>query len=458
VVKDIQFRLNFRTENVFRKSFYRENLTYFVFNEDDKLKRLLQICMRTQGSGIVYVRSRRKTQEIADFLTKNNIFADFYHAGLDFQQREKKQTDWMKDKTRIIVATNAFGMGIDKSDVRFVVHIDIPDNLEAYFQEAGRAGRDEKQSYAILLCESSDIEELNKQFDASYPPIETIRDVYQALCNYFQIPLGNGEGATFDFDIQDFTHKYKFSSWIVFNSLNFIERAGFISISDAVNNSSKLHIPLSREDLYRFQVANVKYDNFVKLLLRSYSGLFSMFVSIDEKELARRANLSVTIIEQTLLQLSNKQIIIYQPQTENPQLTFVQSRVETRHLSFSQQVYNDRKKTAQSRLNTVIHYATTHTKCRNKLLLEYFNEIQPIRCGKCDVCLRRSEEDLTQAEFDALQKKILSILEKEHLDIDNLVKKLHYPESKILQVTRWLLDNEVIDKEMDRLRVGKRRK
>jgi ATP-dependent DNA helicase RecQ len=456
VVKDIQFRLNFRAENVFRKSFNRENLTYFVFKEDDKLKRLLQICLRTQGCGIVYVRSRRKTQEISDFLVKNNIPADFYHAGLDFQTREKKQNDWMKDKTRIIVATNAFGMGIDKSDVRFVVHIDIPDNLEAYFQEAGRAGRDEKQSYAILLYENADIDELNRQFEASFPPIETIKNVYQALCNYFQIPLGNGEGAIFDFDIQDFRHKYKFDSWIVFNSLKFIERAGFISVSDAVNNSSKVHIPLSREDLYRFQVANMKYDNFIKLLLRSYTGLFSLFVSIDENELARRANLSVDIIKQTLIQLSNKEVIIYQPQTENPQLTFVQSRVETRHLSFSQQVYNDRKKTAQTRLKTVIHYASSYTKCRNKLLLEYFNEKHSIRCGKCDVCLRRSEEELSLEEFDILQKNILSLLEKENLNIDNLVKKLYYPEPKIIQVVRWLLDNEVVEKEIDKLVLNKK--
>ena len=451
VVKDIQFRLGFRAENVFRKSFYRENLTYYVFKEDDKLKRLLQISMRTPGSGIVYVRSRRKTQEIANFLVRNTISADFYHAGLTFQEREKKQNDWMKDKTRIIVATNAFGMGIDKPDVRFVVHVDIPDNLEAYFQEAGRAGRDEKRAYAILLYENADIEELYKQFEASYPPIETIRNVYQALCNYFQIPLGNGEGAIFNFDIQDFKQKYKFNSWIVFNSLNFIERAGFIAINDAVNNTSKVYIPLSREDLYRFQVANEKYDNFIKLLLRSYSGLFSSFVSIDEKELARRANVSVAIIVQTLTQLSNKQAIIYQPQTENPQLIFLQGRVEIRHLSFSQQVYNDRKKIAQTRLDRIIHYASTDTKCRNKLLLEYFNENQPLRCGKCDVCLHRNEKELTPKEFDALQETILALLEKERLDVHDIIKKIRYPEAKIIQVVRWLLDNEVIDKEQDKL-------
>jgi len=451
VVKDIQFRLDFRSENVFRKSFYRENLTYYVFNEEDKLKRLLQIITRTDGTGIVYVRSRRKTKEISDFLVRNNISSDFYHAGLDVKTREVKQNNWTSNKTRIIVATNAFGMGIDKPDVRFVVHTDIPDNLEAYFQEAGRGGRDEKRAYAILLYEEDDIAKLYKNFDDSYPPIETIRNVYQALCNFFQIPIGNGEGATFDFDIQKFRQNYNFTSLVVFNSLAFIERAGFISLSDAVNNTSKIHISLSREDLYRFQVANEKYDNFIKLLLRSYSGLFSFFVPIEERELARRANLPTNIIEETLAQLAKRQIILYQPQTENPRLTFLQNRVEIRHLFFSKEVYNDRKKVAQNRLDSVVNYVTSNTKCRNKLLLEYFDEKQSIRCGKCDVCLRRNKEEISQEEFDGLQKSILFLLEKENLDIDSLVKKLRYPEVKIIQVVRWLLDNELIGKDMSKL-------
>ena len=453
VIKDIQFRLNFRTENVFRKSFYRENLTYYVFKEEDKRKRLLQIITRTPGSGIIYVRSRRQTKEIADFLIKNNISADFYHAGLDMKTREEKQTAWTSNKKRIIVATNAFGMGIDKPDVRFVVHVDIPDNVEAYFQEAGRGGRDEKRSYAILLYEEKDMLKLQENFDNSYPPIETIRNVYQALCNFFQIPVGNGEGATFNFDIHGFRQQYKFTSLVVFNSLTFIEHAGFISLNDAVNNCSKVHIPLSREELYRFQVSNEKYDNFIKLLLRSYSGLLTLFVPIQEKELAQRSGLSLSLVVETLTQLAKKQVIIYQPQTENPQITFVQNRVETRHLCFSQQVYNDRKNVAQKRLDAVMHYVTTSTKCRSKLLLEYFDEKQSIRCGKCDVCLRKNREELSAEEFDGLQKSIQFLLEKEDLEIDTLVKQLRYPETKIIQVVRWLLDNGQIEKDMNTLKL-----
>jgi ATP-dependent DNA helicase RecQ len=454
VVKDIQFRLNFRTENVFRKSFHRENLTYFVFKEENKLRRLLQIVNKTQGSGIIYVRNRRKTKEIADFLNRNKVSADFYHAGLEFEQREDIQNKWKSNKKRIIVATNAFGMGIDKPDVRFVVHVDIPDNLEAYFQEAGRAGRDEKQSYSVLLYEDADITDIYKNFEESYPPLETIRNIYQSLCNHFQIPVGNGEGSVFDFDMQGFTQKYKFISTIAFNSLKFIERAGFISMSDAIHNLSKIHIPLSREDLYRFQVENEKYDNFIKLLLRSYSGLFSLFASIREKELAKRSGLSLEIVKEVLNQLANKQVIIYQPQTENPQLTFLQSRIETRHLSFSQEVYNDRKKAAQNRLDAVVQYVTSNTECRNKLLLTYFNEDNSLPCQKCDVCLKRNRADvLTRKEFEDLQKNILLLLEKENMEIDTLSEKLDYSEEKIIKVVRWLLDNELIYKEMNQLQI-----
>ena len=455
VIKDIQFRLNFRNENVFRKSFYRENLNYYVFKEEDKQKRLLQIITRTPGTGIVYVRNRRKTKEIADFLNKNNISADYYHAGLTFEEREKKQNSWKSSKTRIIVATNAFGMGIDKPDVRFVVHVDIPDNLEAYFQEAGRGGRDEKRAYAILLYENVDITELYRNFEASFPPVETIRNVYQALCNFFQIPMGTGEGASFDFDLYSFAREYKFDTSVVFNSLAFIERAGFIAMTDAIKNHSKIYIPLSREDLYRFQVANEKYDNFIKLLLRSYSGLFSSFVAIQEKTLAQRSGISLETIQQALSQLANKQVILYQPQTENPQLMFVQNRVESRHLLFSQQVYDDRKKIAQNRLDSVVDYVTDAAKCRSSALLDYFNEKQSVSCGKCDVCLRQNKKEFNSEEFIGLRKTVVSLLENENLSIDNLAKKLHCSEEKIAKVARWLLDNKDVYKENDDLILNK---
>jgi ATP-dependent DNA helicase RecQ len=457
VVKDIQLRLNFKEENVFRKSFYRENLTYFVFKEENKLNRLLQIVSRTPGSGIIYVRRRRKTKELAEFLQRNKISADFYHAGLTIKEREEKQNRWKTNKVKVIVATNAFGMGIDKPDVRFVVHTDIPDNVEAYFQEAGRGGRDEKQAYAILLYEENDIMTLHKNFEDAYPPLETIRNVYQALCNFFQIPMGNGEGASYDFDVYRFIKEYKFNPLIVYNSLAFIERAGFVSMTEAVNISSKIHIPLSREDLYRFQVENEKYDNFIKLLLRTYGGLLSLFVSVEEKQLSANSGIPLPVVIDVLKQLDSKQVIIYQPKTENPRLTFLQNRIESKHLSFSQQVYDDRKKTGQKRLETTVHYVTSCKKCRSQLLLEYFGEEQTIRCGKCDACLRQNREELKKKEFDLLQENILHLLQKEDLTTHELLQKLHYPEKKLIQVIRWLLDSKIIDIKNDKLCVRKKK-
>jgi ATP-dependent DNA helicase RecQ len=451
VIKDIQFRLNFKEENVFRKSFYRHNLTYFVFKEENKFKRLLQIVSRTQGSGIVYVRSRRKTKEVADFFKRNNIAADFYHAGLTMKEREEKQNHWKTNKIKVIVATNAFGMGIDKSDVRFVVHADIPDSLEAYFQEAGRGGRDEKQAYAILLYEDNDIINLHQNFENSYPPLEVIRDVYQALCNFFQIPVGNGAGASFDFDVYRFTQYYKFKMLVVFNSLTFIERAGFISMTEAANNSSKIHIPLTRDDLYRFQVENEKYDNFIKLLLRSYAGLFSLFVPVEEKRLAANSGIPLNTVIEVLKQLDSKQVIIYQPKTDNPQLTFLQDRVETRHLFLAQQIYDDRKKIEKKRLEETIHYVTSNNKCRSELLLEYFGENQTIRCEKCDVCLQQKREKIRKEEFDLWKNNILLLLQNEDMDTETLIEKLHCPEKKLIPIIRWLLENKIIDKKNDKL-------
>jgi ATP-dependent DNA helicase RecQ len=455
VVKEIQRCLHFRAENVFKQSFYRENLTYYVFKEENKYKRLLKIITRTPGTGIIYVRSRRRAQEVVDFLIQNKLSADFYHAGLTLKVREEKQRLWMLEKTRIIVATNAFGMGIDKANVRFVVHLDIPDNLEAYFQEAGRGGRDEKRAYSILLYENKDITELHKHFETSYPPIEMIRTIYQALCNFFQLPMGNGEGASFDFDMYSFVQNYHFKHVVVFNSLKFMERAGFISITEAINNPSKVYIPLSREELYRFQVANEQYDDFIKLLLRSYAGLFSVFVPIQEKELARRSALPITIVAEALKQLNAHGVIIYQPQTENPKITFLQNRVESRHLLFSQQVYDDRKKNAEKRLEAVVFYVNSTTQCRSRFLLSYFGQQHSPPCGKCDVCLRH-RETLSREEFEFLQKEILSLLQNEEQSIDSLLEKLHYPSVKLLEVIRWLLENDFINQSINKLILNNR--
>jgi ATP-dependent DNA helicase RecQ len=459
VVEDIQFRLNFKKENVFRKSFYRENLTYFVFKEDNKYKRLLQIATRTPGSGIVYVRLRKDAKEWADFLIRNKVSADFYHAGLTLQEREEKQNRWKTGNTKVIVTTNAFGMGIDKPDVRFVIHTNAPSDIESYFQEAGRAGRDEKQAYAVLLYDNTDITNMRRIFEESYPPIETIRNVYQALCNFFQIPIGNGEGASFDFDVFKFMQVYKFKPLIVHHSLVFIERAGFISLTDAINNTSKIHIPLSREDLYRFQVANEKYDNFIKFLVRHYVGLFSLFVSIEEKKISYLSDIPVDIVITVLKQLADKGVIIYQPHTENPRLTFLQDRVEERHMYFPKQIYDDRKQVAGERLETIIHYMTSTKRCRNKLLLEYFDEKDAICCGKCDACLRQQREGLGTKEFHTIRESIILALREKDLTINELLEILDYDyKENPIKVINWLLDNnDILSHEDRRLTLNRKR-
>ena len=452
VVEDIQAKLQFKASNVFKNSYFRDNLTYFVFKEENKLKRLLQIINRTSGTGIVYVRSRKKTKEIAELLQRSRISADYYHAGLDMQAREDKQNDWKSGRTRVIVATNAFGMGIDKPDVRFVVHLDIPDTIEAYFQEAGRGGRDEQQAYAVLLYEPIDIADLQRNFENSFPTPDTISTIYQALCVFLQIPMGNGEGISFNFDTHKFTNEYKFSSVVVFNSLKFLERAGFFTLSEDLKNASKIYISITREELYRFQIANEQYDNFIKLLLRSYTGLFTAFTPIQEKDLANRAKLSEETIVLILQKLHNAKVLIYQQKTENPIIHFLQNRIESKYLFLSEDVYNKRKQIAVQQLDSTKNYVEQHLRCRSRVLLEYFGEEQSRRCGKCDVCLRHNRDELTDEEFDGLREQILDLLSQQEQSIDALVEAIHYPEPKILQAVRWLLDNDDIEKTMDVLK------
>ena len=453
VVEDIQAKLQFKEQNVFKKSYFRENLTYFVFKEENKLKRLLQIISRTPGTGIVYVRNRRKTKEIAQWLQQNRISADYYHAGLEIDVREAKQNDWKSGKVRIIVATNAFGMGIDKPDVRFVIHLDIPDSLEAYFQEAGRGGRDEQRAYAILLYESLDISELQRNFDNAFPALDVIGTIYQALCVFLQIPMGNGEGLSFNLDTHHFANEYKFSPITVFNSLKFLERAGFFTLSEDLKNASKIYIPITREELYRFQIANEQYDDFIKLLLRSYTGLFSAFTSIQEKDLAKRARVSEEVIVKALQQLNKAKVLIYQQKTENPTILFLQNRVESKHFFLSESVYAERKQIARQRLENTINYVEQSVKCRSRVLLEYFGEKHSVRCDKCDICLHYSKIDISGEEFDKLREQILQALSQHPLTIDALLETLHRPEQKIIHTVRRLLDNEEIVKNMDVLRV-----
>ncbi|MCK9422266.1 MAG: RecQ family ATP-dependent DNA helicase [Bacteroidales bacterium] len=452
VVKDIQKKLEFKKENLFQKSFERKNLTYLVIKEEDKLNRLLKIVNKVGGSGIIYVRNRRQTKEIAGFLQKNMISADFYHAGLDPKIRDQRQAAWINEEKRVIVCTNAFGMGIDKPNVRLVVHIDLPDSVEAYFQEAGRAGRDEKQAYAVLLFENADLINARHNLEISFPELAMIRSVYQAMGNYFQIPVGGGRESQHDFDLAAFAEQYNLQPVIVINSLKFLEKEGLLMLNEAFQNPSRMHIKADKETLYRFQVEHEAFDHFIKTMLRSYSGILSDFVRISETEIARRADLLPEKVVENLRHLTKLQILDYIPQTDKPQIIYLQERFDTHDLFISPEHYRDRLKDAEKRIEAMIRYATSTNKCRSKALLTYFGECQSKRCGKCDVCIERNKISLNEMELDTIISKIKPLLKTRAYTLEEIVEAATpLVEDKVIRAIQWLVDNEHIRVDDDQL-------
>jgi ATP-dependent DNA helicase RecQ len=444
VVDDIQVQLGFKVKNLFQKSFERKNLTYFVLNKEDKLAYLLRTVQKLKGTGIIYVRSRKKTIDIANFLIKNGIKTGYYHAGLDQKVRNDQQNFWMYDKTRIIVATNAFGMGIDKPNVRYVVHLDLPDTLEAYFQEAGRAGRDEKEAKAIILFEKADLIKLEQNHENSFPEKEFIKKTYLALGNYLKIPEGGGKDIGYEFDIRDFCDQYHFNISTAYNALKFIEKEGYITLNEDPNTTSMLHFIVGKEDLYRFQIKNPSTDNFIKTILRSYGGLFNDFVRISEAEIAKRINSDVEKVEKMLLFLSKIQLLNYVPKRVKPFITFPIQRISENDIFLSKENYEIRKENAAKRIKAVTDYISSSTKCHNQFLLEYFGEINSKRCGKCDICQERNKMEMNEYEFNNILDQIKPLLQMKLITVEELVKRSDADEDKILKVLQWLLDNDKI--------------
>ena len=443
VAKDIQQKLLFKKSNLLQKSFERKNLAYVVIKEEDKMGRLLKVATKIQGTGIVYVRNRKKTQEIANFLKRNKITADFYHAGLESHVRDEKQEAWLNNKARVIVCTNAFGMGIDKADVRFVVHLDLPDCLEAYFQEAGRAGRDEKKSYAILLFNDSDKIEMEHNLQMSFPPLDEIKKIYQALANYFQIAVGAGQGSTFDFDIHDFCSRYNLNPLISFNAIKFLEKEAYITLSDGFFQPSRIHFKLNKEELYKFQVEHVHYDELIKLILRSYSGVFDNYTKISEKELSKRMGKPEADVRKYLNELQKSEALAYLPQSEMPQVTFLAERVDAKDVRISPENFKLRKEKAKERMDWMIHYVESKTKCRSQMLLSYFGEKDSYRCGICDFCLERNKLELSNLEFENISGQIKKLLSGNSLSLTEVVNSVkNSTEDKTLKVIQWLIDNK----------------
>ena len=445
VVKDIQEKLSFRKECVFQKSFERKNLAYVVMQSEDKLSAMLRVLNSVQGSGVVYVRNRRKAKEISEYLKKNNISSDFYHAGLDARSRSEKQDAWMDESCRIIVATNAFGMGIDKHNVRTVIHLDLTDSLEAYFQEAGRAGRDEKKSYAVLIYNEADINNSREQFKTSYPDLKTVRKTYQSLGNYYQLANGSGKDLSLDFELKSFSEKFRLKPLIAYNALKILEKEGYIMLTEAISLPSRIHFLFGRDDLYRFQVENPAQDNFIKLLLRSYTGLFTDFVKINETELARRLNLEESDIITFLKRLHDHGVISYIKSKNEPQVIFTRERQDADKLQISAGDYEHRKTSAANRLQAVINYVKTKDQCRSQQLLEYFGEKCLQRCGKCDVCQERNKMQISDQEFEEVKNQIRDLIRGNPQSLQEIAFQLKsIPEERIIAVLRWLEDNDRI--------------
>ncbi|HOK38977.1 MAG TPA: ATP-dependent DNA helicase RecQ [Bacteroidales bacterium] len=442
VVDDIQDKLLFKEKNVFKKSFERKNLTYFVSHTEDKLKSLLKIVTKFQGSGVVYVRNRRKTREYALLLKKYKISADFYHAGLDPKDRELKQDAWQKGEIRVMVCTNAFGMGIDKPDVRFVVHMDLPDSLEAYFQEAGRAGRDGKEAWAFLLTNKTDSAQLKRNMTTAFPEYPVVTKVYNSICNYLQIPFGAGKDLDYPFDIFDFASKFKIDVLTTYNSLKILELSELISYHTDVNTTSRIMFIVNRDDLYKFQVENHSLDIFIKLLLRTYTGLFNDYVNISEEYLAKKAGVEPNTIYNLLKQLSHFKIINYIPKINKPLIHFISERLEERGIVYKREELNTLKERTLSRMEAMLLYAESKNKCRSQQLLAYFGQKDSQRCGTCDVCSRRNELGLSAYEFDIILEQIKKIIKIEPILLNDLVDRIDFDETKIIKVVQWLFDNK----------------
>lgn len=446
VVEDIQYRLGFKKRNVFQTSYERKNVTYNVIHEADKFSLMYRLFKKMdRGSGIVYVRSRKRTQIIAEWLQSVGISASFYHAGLDAKTRDYRQQLWMDGKIKVIAATNAFGMGIDKPDVRLVVHMDLPDSLEAYFQEAGRAGRDLQPSEAFLLVADTDINKLKDNLKSSYPDLNRIKTIYDALGNYLNIPMGAGENQSYDFNINDFANYYNISLLEVFNSIKLIEREGIIATSEALNTPSKLFIKANREDLYRFQVEYKEYDPIIKYMLRNIPGILTDFVNIREEQFAQKLNTSVEIIERQLHKLYSMNFLTYIPRNDKPQIQYLTERLNTKYFSLSDEVYKNRKDDATKRAQAVIDFVNNGQVCRSVQLLRYFGEDIKKNCGKCDVCSSKNKMNINDIEYNDISLKLLDAIGDNSLDIKEALRLFgNYHEEKVLSAIRWMLDNNIL--------------
>lgn len=443
VIKDMVNSLKFQQgHNIIRSSFERKNLSYHVEEEEDKNGRLLNVLANNQGSSIVYVRTRKKAGDIARLLLNNKVSAEYYHAGIPPKVRDDKQNRWMNNKVRVMVATSAFGMGINKSNVRTVIHLDIPESVEAYFQEAGRVGRDGKPAFAYLLYHASDIVNLQQIVAQKFPSVEEIKRTYTALANYLQLATGSGEGLSFEFDIAAFIAQYGLNNLLAYNCLSILEQEGYIQLNESFHQPSRVMITVSKDDLYNFQVKYPQYDFFIKTLLRTYPGIFDLHVKINEDQLAGRLEEKISDCLKMLNTLHNGGIINYIPRSDLPRIHFLKERMDDKNLYISKEALKQRKERAIGRMEWMIHYATSANKCRSQVLLSYFGEKDVHRCGICDVCLQRNTLSLNNIEFETVSDQIKKQLKDNPQDLTELINHIDGSrQDKTIKVVQWLLDN-----------------
>ncbi|GAB5550618.1 MAG: RecQ family ATP-dependent DNA helicase [Saprospiraceae bacterium] len=435
VAKDIQEKLAFKQENQLQKSFARSNLAYVVRHTEAKPEEMINILKKVPGSSVVYARNRRMTKEMAILLRRKGISADFYHAGLSIDERSQKQENWLNNKTRVMVSTNAFGMGIDKSNVRSVIHLELPDALEAYFQEAGRAGRDEQKAFAVLLYNQADAVKLKQQYELSYPDLKEVRQVYRALGSYYQLAVGAGHGESFDFDLIDFASKFQFEAIKAYNCLKILEKEGWIVLSEAVYNPASLKMLVNQDQLYDFMLKHPKLDKIVKVILRSYQGAFNHYIFLREQSIANFLKIERSDLQQSLQLLHKEGILDYRPQKEEPQLFFINGRMDANTVAFDHVAYNFRKEQQKKRLDNAIQYAEKE-QCRSQQLLTYFGEIDAPICGTCDVCLeQKKERTLDPKSYARYQNKIELILKRESLTLAEILDSFAKSKEKVVVLT-----------------------
>lgn len=448
VQDDICDKLSLKEDHQrFQKSFERPNLSYSVFNVAAKQTKLLEVCRNVKGSGIVYCKSRKRTKEISELLITNEISSDFYHAGLSNAERNDKQEKWIKNEVRVIVCTNAFGMGIDKSNVRFVVHYDVPDALENYYQEAGRAGRDEKRAYAVLLFNDGELHELEEQSSVRYPPINDIKKVYEAVINYLQLPSGMGEGIYFDFDINDFVKKFKLNIQTVNYSLKILEQENLISYSEQFFMASSLVFTTDKNALDQFEKNHPEFDALIKGLLRSYEGIFNYPANISEYRLSQFIKSDTNEVTNNLKKLQGLGIIDYVPQKDKPQINFLHNRFNTDNILINEKNINARKLVFEKRIKAMITYVKSNTECRSKMIGNHFNDLTIKACDICDNCISRNNIIFSKEEFSTISNSIFKLLdEKEFVMTEVLLFNLaRFQKNKIWKVLKYLQsENKII--------------